>query len=130
MTLDDFRAEYPEYDDMPDDEVMELISAESEEDDEPEPICAPGIESGLSDIAGQLQKIISHITKKQKPDKDDAALLAIGLQLQGIESAIKNVKMPVFEATTVTIPENKQIEYLEIKRDELNYITRLIPKYR
>jgi len=127
MTITDFRQEYPEYSDMPDSEVMAFIGDEPEEDEKE--ICAPGIESELSAIAATLTKIVTHISKKEKPEKDDAALIALGLQLQAIEAAIKGIALPDYAAPVVNIPASRTIEYLDVKRDEFNAITRLVPKY-
>lgn len=129
MTLSDFRAEYPEYADLPDSEVMNLIEPPETEDEEP--FEAPGIESELSSIALQLTKIVTHISKKEKdkekPEKENTALLALGIQLSNIESAIKGVAIPEFPS--IEFPVQQRIVSLTIKRDEFNHITKLIPEY-
>lgn len=126
MKLSAFRLTYPEYNDLPDEEVSQLLPPEEEA-----PLCAPGIEAALSDISGQLSALVKQL-QKEKPLKfpelpdNSAAILGLAKQLQDITAAITNFKMP----TPVKSELPPRPTAFKIKRDEIGNIESVIPQYK
>jgi len=124
-----FRHKFPEYDDLSDAEALEIISelfsAPESDSRLPEAMMA------LADGFKSLEKALSKPPKELKEKTVDYAplLIALGQQLSKIETAISSREYPSIEIPEVKIPEIKQIKSLKVKRNDLGYITEIIPVY-
>ena len=129
MKLTDFRQRFPEYDDMPDADVAIIISElfpATEKDFR--------LEEAMEVLAESfkgLEKALAKQPKEKEEKKADYSplLIALGQQMAKIETAILNYEPPVINIPEVKIPEVKQAKSLKVKRNDLGYITEIIPTY-
>lgn len=129
MKLTDFRHRFPEYDDMPDAEVSIIISELF-----PAPEKDFRLEEAMELLAESfkgLEKALVKQPKEKEEKKTDYSplLLALGQQMAKIETAILNYEPPVINIPEVKIPEMKQVKSLKVKRNELGYISEIVPVY-
>lgn len=129
MKLTDFRHRFPEYDDMPDTEVAIVLS---------ELFPAPQSDSKLSEaievLAESFKSLEKALVKPQKTEKEKSVdytpmMVVLAEQLAKVETAILNYEPPVINIPEVKIPEMRQAKSLKVKRNELGYITEIIPTY-
>jgi len=124
-----FRHKFPEYDDLSDAEALviisELFSAPESDSRLPEAMMA------LADGFKSLEKALSKPPKEKEEKKTDYShlLMALGQQMAKIETAISSREYPSIEIPEVKIPEIKQIKSLKVKRNDLGYITEILPVY-
>ena len=129
MKLTDFRHRFPEYDDMPDADVAIIISELF-----PAPEKDFRLEEAMEVLAESfkgLEKALAKQPKEKEEKKADYSplLIALGQQMAKIETAILNYEPPVINIPEVKIPEVKQAKSLKVKRNDLGYITEIIPTY-
>lgn len=129
MKLTDFRHRFPEYDDMPDADVAIIISELF-----PAPEKDFRLEDAMEVLAESfkgLEKALAKQPKEKEEKKADYSplLIALGQQMAKIETAILNYEPPVINIPEVKIPEVKQAKSLKVKRNDLGYITEIIPTY-
>lgn len=129
MKLTDFRQRFPEYDDMPDADVAIIISELF-----PAPEKDFRLEDAMEVLAESfkgLEKALAKQPKEKEEKKADYSplLIALGQQMAKIETAILNYEPPVINIPEVKIPEVKQAKSLKVKRNDLGYITEIIPTY-
>lgn len=129
MNLTAFRQRFPEYDDIPDMEVSKIVSELFEAPTEHFPI-----EEAMKVLADGFKSLEQAFMKQPKVEKEkkndySAYLTALGLQLSKIETAISDFKVPEIIIPEVKMPEHKQVKSLKVKRNDLGYITEIIPQY-
>lgn len=129
MKLTDFRHRFPEYDDMPDTDVAIIISElfpAHEKDFR--------LEDAMEVLAESFKGLEKALTKRPKEKEEKKTdysplLIALGQQMAKIETAILNYEPPVINIPEMKIPEVKQAKSLKVKRNELGYITEIVPVY-
>lgn len=134
MRIEEFRSQFPEYADLPDDEVMDVIGGkEIEEETAPEDVNAIGVVDALDTVTAALKtanKTLSAIANKTGKEEKDMTphFMALGAQLQKIEAAIN--KLAALEAAPMpAVAEPKLCKLFKIKRDEIGDIESVIPVY-
>lgn len=129
MKLTDFRHRFPEYDDMPDADVAIVLSElfpASEKDFR--------LEEAMEVLAESfkgLEKALVRQPKEKEEKKTDYSplLLALGQQMAKIETAILNYEPPVINFPEMPTHTPVIAKSLKVKRNELGYITEIIPTY-
>ena len=129
MKLAEFRQRFPEYDDLSDSEALAVLSELF-----PAPESDFGLEEAMSVLAESFKGLEQALRKPEKEKKEKETdysplLLALGHQLSKVEAAIVNFHIPETVMPEVKIPEQKQVKSLKVKRNELGYITEIIPTY-
>ena len=126
MKLTDFRQRFPEYDDMPDTEVSIIVSELF-----PAPESDSRLEEAMELLAESFKGLEKALTKPPKEkDRDYTQLLvSLGQQMANVETAIRSYEHPVINIPEMKLPEIKQAKSLKVKRNELGYITEIIPTY-
>jgi len=85
----------------------------------------------LADGFKSLEKALSKPPKEPKEKTVDYAplLIALGQQLSKIETAIHSFEIPQTIINEREMPEPKQVKSLKVKRNDLGYITEILPVY-
>lgn len=135
MTLKEFRQEYPEYSDMKDEDIKELLSLEEEDGEEPD-----NVVPALYDIEEAVNKLCAVVTKLEIPD-NSAPVLELLKQIKNklgtLETAVKAIdvtvnvppmKAPVVNVPEVVFPESKREWIFDIKRDRNGFIQEVIAR--
>lgn len=152
MRIDILRRKFPEYGDVPDQDLIEMFHNMLTEvmQDPPakysEIVTVPGVENAIRELATLLDranlmlvninKSVGKLDKPEKPEKEEKDLsphfMALGVQLKNIEAAVLSLAE---NETEDAMPEMedmappKVVKYFDIKRDELGAMDRVIPVY-
>lgn len=126
MKVTDFRHRFPEYDDMPDAEVSIIVSElfPANENDSK-------LEEAMLVLADGFKSIEKALAKPGKEQDTDYSplLLSISKQMANIETAIRSYEPPVINFPEIPIHTHVNAKSLKVKRNELGYITEIIPTY-
>jgi hypothetical protein len=151
MRIDIFRRRFPEYGDMTDiqlEQVARQMLTDLTDDPLPEhtdTVNVPGVEMAVNDLAGllvsannllaQINKTLNKPEKPEPPEKEQVDtspyFMALGVQLQNVEAAIKAIKLPEMPKMQ-PMPKMEPMPLckgFKIQRDEIGNIDRVIPEY-
>lgn len=145
MKIKRFRELFPEYGDMTDGELAQVMSSllsdlTDEDVNESQHVHAPEVTAAVKDVCKEIESataILATINsgikaisgKKDKEEKDLAPyLMAMGVQLQSIEAALKAMAKEEVKPEKEVTPMQVCTSF-KIVRDEIGQIDKVIPKY-
>jgi len=134
MTLKEFRIEYPEYEDMSDEDVRALLSLE-DEGQEPD-----NVVPALFDIEEAVKNLCTIVKTIEIPDHS-APVLTLLKQIKNalgsLEVAVKSIdvmvnvppaKPAVINVPEIKFPEQKKEWVFDVKRDRNGFISEVIAR--
>lgn len=134
MTLDEFRQEYPEYEDMSDADVLNLIDLDPGQHQD-------NVVPALFDIEEAVKELCAIVKGLEIPKTDIAPVVNLLKQVKNalgsLETAVKSIdvnvtvppaKAPVITVPAVTFPEQKTNWVFDVKRDKNGFISEVIAR--
>lgn len=155
MRIDIIRRRFPEYGDLSDAELIELFKSFFDEvmQDKPElrkyheQVIAIGVNESLAELKSSIdsfslnnvyeaisglkssiEKMSSKIVSPPTP-KDPESMAPYLAELARLMSKVETAVREIPKAEPVSIPEPQKVKSLKVKRNELGYISEVIPNY-